>query len=158
MKTLFFIAVVSSIGYLAYQEFPRIEPIFSTSWFSSGNAQVTMESVKYELQKKLDDVTSEREALYELLAEKEALLMARKKEYTENKSITPLTYGEEREQTVQEAIQGTIQDGIQDTIKESTQENRQHSMQYGEVSKRRDALRELAQRMELQALGLGVNE
>ncbi|OUR90593.1 hypothetical protein A9Q81_19105 [Gammaproteobacteria bacterium 42_54_T18] len=155
MKTLFLIAVVSSIGYLAYQESPRIEQIFATSWFSPDNAKITMESVKHELQKKLDDVTSEREALYELLAEKEALLMARKKQdignkSTENKDPMPLPYGEEREQTVQEAVHGTIQNSIQ--------ENRQHSMQYGAASKRRGALRELAQRMELQALGLGVNE
>ena len=130
MKTLFLIAVVSSMGYLAYQESPRIEQIFSTSWFSPDNAQITMESVKHGLQKKLDDVTSEREALYELLAEKEALLMARKKQNTGNKS----------------------------TENKSKENKSTASLTYGEVSKRRDALRELAQRMELQALGLGVNE
>mgnify|MGYP000538029797 CR=1 FL=1 len=120
MKTLFLIAVVSSIGYLVYQESPRIEQMLSASWFPSDNAQITVESVKHEMQKKLDDVTSEREALYELLAKKEALLMARTKQNTQSESTEPLASPD--------------------------------------ASKRREALLELAQRMELQALGLGVDE
>lgn len=139
MKTLFLIAVVSSIGYLAYQESPRVEQILSSSWFQSDNAQITMESVKHELQQKLDDATSEREALYELLAKKEALLMARTKqsseiegaesENNESKNTMPLANADEQGQTIQ----------------------------YNEASKRREALRELAQRMELHALGLSGN-
>ena len=129
MKTLFLIAVVSSIGYLAYQESPRIEQVLSTLWFQSDNAQITMESVKHKLQKKLDDVTSEREALYELLAKKEALLMARTKQNTVNEHAEPLAYADEQEQTIR----------------------------YKGTSKRRETLLELAQRMELQALGLGID-
>ena len=97
-----------------------------------------MESIKRDMQKKLDDVTADREALYELLAEKEALLMAKKQQKPESESTTPLEYSEKREQNVQE--------------------NGQYNRQYGEISKRRDALRELAQRMELQALGLSLDE
>jgi len=129
MKTLFLIAVVSSIGYLAYQESPRIEQVLSTLWFQSDNAQITMESVKHKLQKKLDDVTSEREALYELLAKKEALLMARTKQNTVSEHTAPLAYVDKQEQTIR----------------------------YKDASKRREALLKLAQRMELQALGLGVD-
>ena len=138
MKTLFLVAVVSSIGYLVYQESPRIDDVFSTSWFQSGNSQITMESIKRDMQKQLDDVTADREALYELLAEKEALLMAKKQQKPESESTAPLVYSQAREQTVQESGQ--------------------YNRQYGENSKRRDALRELAQRMELQALGLNLEE
>ena len=125
MKTLFLIAVVSSVGYLVYQESPRIESMLSTSWFPSDNAKISMESVKHELQKKLDDVTAEREALYELLAKKEALLMARTKQNTQSENIE-----------------------IENTEK----------LALPDASRRREALLELAQRMELQALGLGVDD
>jgi len=149
MKTLFLIAVVSSVGYLAYHESSRMEQFFSALWFQSDRDQITMESIQHEMQKKLDDVTSEREALYALLAEKEALLMESKQQYAEKESkryedtkyrdtkyrdTKQLVYGDEREITAP------------------------GDWQNGEVSKRRDELRELAQRMELQALGLGVNE
>ncbi len=140
MKMLFLIAVVSSIGYLAYQELPRIEQILSTSSFQPDNTKITMESVKHEMQKKLDDVTSEREALYELLAKKEALLMARTKQSSENE-------GPENENNESK-----------NTVPLANADKQGQTIQYKEASKRREALRELAQRMELHALGLSGND
>lgn len=131
MKTLFIIAVLVSAGYLVYSESPDdFQKI--KQWINGGAGVISIESIESltpdampekpsvaSLKKELERVTAEREALYELLARKEALFMEKNQRDQEPKIVE---------------------------VPRETADS--------PVMQRRQALIALAERMELQALGL----
>ena len=136
MKTLFIVAVLFSVGYLVYRESPddfqRIKQWVNISGgeevkVESGGVIEAIESMESmlkipsisSLKQELEAVKAEREALYELLAKKEAQLAKRSHS--------------------DQVLKDTALDDQEPEVITIT---------------RRQALMELAERMELQALGL----
>ncbi|PCJ38686.1 MAG: hypothetical protein COA99_11470 [Moraxellaceae bacterium] len=127
MKALFIIAVISSIGYLAYQEFPLGNYLVDQS--KQISAEVMSHDQVERLKQALKLTQAEAESLRQLLAQKEP--------------VTP-------------AENGAIQDKppAQNDMSEVAPASRK---ELSKKEQRRQSLIELAERMELHSLGLVSN-